>query len=109
MDSLTGDQQIDKINEEQDPNAQAKESTNVMEIIFKKLMEITGATSANEVLERFIAQKEATSRLNYLRTVTEGEKKHLEMQREHLLAQLESFKFADVKENEVYDLLDFFL
>lgn len=73
-----------------------------MEQQFKKLMEVTGATSPLEVLERFLAQKESTSRLNYLRTVTEGEKKHLEMQREILTAQLESSKFSDVKETEEY-------
>ena len=85
----------------QDSNAQALEQTNELEMQFKKLMEVTGATSQLEVLERFLSQKESTSRLNYLRTVTEGEKKHLEMQREVLTAQLESSKFSDVKETEV--------
>lgn len=76
--------------------------TGEMEMQFKKLMEVTGATTPQEVLDRFITQKESTTRLNYLRTVTEAEKKHLEMQREVLAQQLESIKFSDVKETEEY-------
>lgn len=72
-----------------------------MEQLFKQLMEMTGATTSSEVLERFISQKESSSRLSYLRTVTEGEKKHLEEQRELLNGQLEAHKFSnDGKENE---------
>lgn len=100
MESNT-DQQTGKKIGKQDSNAQAQEMTSEMEMEFKILMETTGATTSMEVLERFIAQKESTSRLNYLRTVTEGEKKHLEGQREMLLSQLETSKFSDVKENEM--------
>lgn len=77
------------------------EMTSELEMEFKKLMEITGATSPLEVLERFLTQKESTSRLTYLRTVTEGEKKHLEMQREILTSQFENSKFSDTKDTEV--------
>lgn len=100
MESNT-DQQTGKKLGKQDSNAQAQEITSEMEMEFKILMETTGSTTPVEVLERFIAQKESTSRLNYLRTVTEGEKKHLEVQREMLLSQLETSKFSDVKENEM--------
>lgn len=100
MESTT-DQQTGKKLGKQDSNAQAQEMTSEMEMEFKILMETTGSTTPMEVLERFIAQKESTSRLNYLRTVTEGEKKHLEIQRETLLSQLETSKFSDVKENEM--------
>lgn len=72
-----------------------------MEHLFKQLMEMTGATTAAEVLERFLGQKESSSRLHYLRTATEGEKKHLEEQRESLNGQLEALKFStDGAENE---------
>lgn len=64
-------------------------------------METTGATFEDEVLERFISQKESSSRLNYLRAVTEDEKKSLEIKRETLLSQLETLKFSDVKDTEV--------
>lgn len=67
----------------------------------KVLMQTTGATSPEDLLERFTAQKEAMQRLNYLRTVTEAEKRHLEMERDQLASQLEQLKFSDTKENEV--------
>lgn len=100
MESMT-DQQTGKKVGKQDSNAQTQETTSEMEMEFKTLMETTGATTPAEVLERFMAQTESTSRLNYLRTVTEGEKKHLEVQREMLISQLETSKFSDVKENEM--------
>lgn len=75
---------------------------NELEGRLKVLMQTTGATSPSDLLERFTAQKEAMQRLNYLRTVTESEKKHLEQQRDGLSSQLEQLKFSDTKENEVY-------
>lgn len=84
-----------------DSTARAEEATTEMEQLFKQLMEMTGATTAPEVLERFLGQKESSSRLAYLRTVTEGEKKRLEQQRALLSGQLEAHKFSnDGKENE---------
>ncbi|XP_031621682.1 coiled-coil domain-containing protein 151 [Contarinia nasturtii] len=74
---------------------------NELEGRLKVLMQTTGATSPSDLLERFTAQKEAMQRLNYLRTVTESEKKHLEQQRDGLSSQLEQLKFSDTKENEV--------
>lgn len=104
VESLSGEQQSGaKRTVRQDTNEVAQEMTAEMEGQFKRLMEVTGATTPLEVLDRFIAQKESTTRLNYLRTVTEGEKKHLEMQREVLMQTLETTKFADVKETEEYE------
>lgn len=103
MDSLTGDGQLtDKASEHASSSHGPSDVTYKLECQLKTLMTTTGATSPQEVLQRFTAQKEASSRLNYLRTVTEGEKKHLETQRDDLMAQLESSKFTDIKENEVY-------
>ncbi|CAD7091000.1 unnamed protein product [Hermetia illucens] len=99
--SSSGDQQTGKTEQEDDPNAQLKSMVAEMETTFKKLMEVTGATSAQEVLQRFTSQKESTSRLNYLRSAAEAEKKHLEAQREILATELETLKFADIKESEV--------
>lgn len=76
--------------------------TNQLETTLKSLMQVTGATSSLDVLTRFNAQKEAATRLNYLRTVTESEKSQLEVQRDELTALLESLQFSDTKENEVY-------
>lgn len=102
MDSLTGDaQQTAKASETASGGRSGGDVTSKLEAQLKILMTATGATSPAEVLQRFTAQKEASSRLNYLRTVTEGEKKHLETQRDNLMSQLESFKFTDIKENEV--------
>lgn len=75
---------------------------NELETRLKLLMQTTGATSPTDLLNRFTAQKEAMQRLNYLRTVTESEKRHLEIERDELSSQLEQLKFSDTKENEVY-------
>lgn len=104
--SLSGDAQLTaftaKSSDPTSANQDATDITHKLEVQLKILMNTTGATTPKEVLQRFTAQKEASSRLNYLRTVTEGEKKHLEMQRDQLMTQLESFKFSDTKESEVY-------
>lgn len=103
MESLSGDRQhTEKTNDNINGAHSPGDITYKLESQLKILMTASGATSPQEVLQRFTAQKEASSRLNYLRTVTEGEKKHLETQRDDLMAQLESFKFTDIKENEVY-------
>ncbi|XP_055371556.1 uncharacterized protein LOC129605679 [Condylostylus longicornis] len=99
--SSSGDQNTGKTDQQEDENAQLKAANTEMEQIFKKLMEITGATTPNEVLDRFISQKESTARLTYLRTAAEAEKKHLENQRETLTNELEMSKFSDIKETEV--------
>ncbi|XP_061518998.1 outer dynein arm-docking complex subunit 3 [Anopheles gambiae] len=78
-----------------------KDGASEMEQKFKKLMQATGVSAAGEVVDRFLAQREASARLTYLRTVTENEKKQLEAQRELMKAQLDAFKFADVKDSDV--------
>lgn len=83
-------------------SAKPNNAANQLESTLKLLMQVTGAKSPLDVLKRFNAQKEATTRLNYLRTVTESEKHQLEVQRDELIAQLESLRFSDTKENEVY-------
>lgn len=100
MESLSGDAQLTgktSPSSAKGPNDLA----NQLETTLKLLMQVTGATSPLDVLNRFNTQKEAATRLNYLRTVTEAEKRHLEMQRDELSSQLESFRFSDTKENEV--------
>lgn len=62
---------------------------------------MAGVSAASEVVDRFLAQREASARLTYLRTITENEKKQLEAQRELMTAQLDAFKFADVKDSDV--------
>lgn len=83
-------------------SARPNDGADQLETTLKLLMQVTGATSPFDVLKRFNAQKEAATRLNYLRTVTESEKRQLEVQRDELTAQLESLQFSDTKENEVY-------
>lgn len=105
IESLSGDPHTEDRKTADDGIGVPEEASTKMESEFKILMQATGATSPKEVMDRFLAQKEATSRLNYLRTVTEGEKKHLETERDRLLGQLETFKFSDIKENEVCVLI----
>ncbi|XP_034233396.1 coiled-coil domain-containing protein 151 [Thrips palmi] len=75
--------------------------TTFYENAFLKLKEATGVTETEEVLQRFLGQKETKSRLTYLRKVTEDEKRKLEKRKEVMMAQLEAFKFAEVKDKEV--------
>lgn len=77
------------------------EATNSIEVTFRKIMEATGATETKEVLTRFMSQREATTRLNFLRNSTETAKKDLEEERERLTASLDSQRFADIKDSEV--------
>lgn len=100
IESESIDHQVEKKEADLDPTNQVQQTTNEMELLFKNLMETTGATTSEEVVERFISQTESTSRLNYLRTVTEDEKKQMEIARESILSQLDILKFSDVKENE---------
>lgn len=100
IESESIDHQVEKKDGDLDPTNQVQRTTNELELLFKNLMETTGATTSEEVVDRFISQKESTSRLNYLRTVTEEEKKQLEIARETILSQLDILKFSDVKENE---------
>lgn len=84
-----------------DEDAIMRDNKTTMEANFKKLMGATGVTVSNELVDRFLAQREASARLTYLRNVTEHEKKRLESQREQLTLQLDVFKFSDNRESEV--------
>lgn len=84
-----------------DPIAQTKEANSKMQEVFKRLMQCTGVATPNEIVDRFLAQKEALQRLNYLRAVTESEKKQLQAQTEVMSTELDEFKFADTGESEV--------
>lgn len=97
--SGTGELQTGKT--ELDSERSGVEGTNTLEGTFRNIMEVTGATETAEVLDRFLAQREATTRLSYLRSSTETSKKNLEDERESLTAKLDAFRFADIKENEV--------
>lgn len=84
-----------------DEDALMRDNKATMEANFKKLMAATGVTVSNELVDRFLAQREASARLTYLRNVTEHEKKRLESQREQMTQQLDVFKFSDNRESEV--------
>lgn len=84
-----------------DEDALVRDNKATMEANFKKLMTATGVTVSHELVDRFLAQREASARLTYLRNVTEHEKKRLETQREQMTQQLDVFKFSDNRESEV--------
>lgn len=67
---------------------------------FETLKEATGGSTIDEVLERFYVQKETSARLSQLRTSGEEQKGKLEKKNDNLTSQLESLKFAEVKEAE---------
>ncbi|KAB0801892.1 hypothetical protein PPYR_04531 [Photinus pyralis] len=68
--------------------------------IFESLKQGTGATTTEEVLERFRAQRETDSRLNNLRNNSEIEKRHLEKTQEVLNFELEQHKYAETRDEE---------
>lgn len=61
---------------------------------------LLGETDPEDVLRRFLSQKQTLSRLSYLRSITEKEKQELQKQRDYLATELEAFKFAEVKGDE---------
>ncbi|KAG6449801.1 hypothetical protein O3G_MSEX006269 [Manduca sexta] len=71
-----------------------------MEEVFQRLMKLTGVTEPEEVFDRFRAQRETCKRLNYLQQTTEEEKLDLEQKQTTLMAELEAFKFASVKDKD---------
>ncbi|KAL0850545.1 hypothetical protein ABMA28_012323 [Loxostege sticticalis] len=71
-----------------------------MEEIFQRLMKLTGVTDTDEVFDRFRAQRETSKRLNYLQQTIEEEKLELENSQTSLMAELEAFKFASVKDKD---------
>lgn len=96
--SGSGDLQTGKTELDSEPSGM---EGNSVEKTFKRIMLATGATETGEVLNRFMAQREATTRLGFLRNSTETSKKDLEEEREQLTASLDAHRFADIKENEV--------
>ncbi|XP_054272979.1 outer dynein arm-docking complex subunit 3 [Macrosteles quadrilineatus] len=71
-----------------------------LEKAFTTLKEATGVTDTKDVLQRFLSQIETRTRLTYLKETTEKEKKQLEVRKDMMLAELEAFKFAQVKDKE---------
>ncbi|PZC74425.1 hypothetical protein B5X24_HaOG207867 [Helicoverpa armigera] len=71
-----------------------------MEDIFQRLMKLTGVTDAEEVFDRFKAQRDTSQRLSYLQQTTEEEKLELEQTQATMMAELEAFKFASVKDKD---------
>ncbi|EEB12866.1 Spindle assembly checkpoint component MAD1, putative [Pediculus humanus corporis] len=82
------------------PNEVTNQLINQLESAFNKLKLATGETEAKDVLPRFISQKKTKERLEFLKMITEKEKKQLEMKKESCLAELESSKFSEVKDKE---------
>ncbi|KAK6620703.1 hypothetical protein RUM43_010998 [Polyplax serrata] len=71
-----------------------------LEAAFTKLKVATGETETEDILPRFVSQKETKQRLDFLKRITEEEKKQLEMKKEAALVQLEATKFSEVKDRE---------
>lgn len=70
-------------------------------MVFIKVTDyVSGVTDTKDVLQRFLSQIETRKRLTFLKDTTEQEKKHLEVRKDMMLAELEAFKFAQVKDKE---------
>lgn len=101
-------------NEEDEISDAPQPPQEVLEQAFEVLKKATGATNADEVLEKFSAQKDTFNRLVLLRQEAEDKKKKLEKEVEQLNAKLEYYKYAEAKETEkktskmeqIQDLID---
>lgn len=80
--------------------ASPETTMNQLEVVFEKLKKATGELEVEMVLQRFLAQKESKTRLNFLKSSTEQEKKELDKKRDGLIAKLEAFKFSEAKDKE---------
>ncbi|CAG4927092.1 unnamed protein product [Colias eurytheme] len=87
--SMDGEPAVEEISPDQE-----------MEEIFQRLMKLTGVTEPEQVFDRFRAQRETSSRLNYLQQSIEDEKLQLERAQTTLMAELEGYKFASVKDKD---------
>ncbi|XP_073979994.1 coiled-coil domain containing protein 151 [Rhodnius prolixus] len=65
-----------------------------------RLKQVTGAKDEVEIIDKFKTQAETKRRLVKLKEVVEIEKKDLEKKKEKLESELESIRFAQVKEKE---------
>lgn len=63
----------------------------------------SGASSCDDVLDKFRAQKDTRTRLDYLKKTTESEKRQLEIKQETLSAELERYKYAQERDKEKYE------
>ncbi|XP_043276161.1 uncharacterized protein [Venturia canescens] len=75
----------------------AKDEVTRLEEAFVKLRSATGVTRTEDVLDRFLSQRETKEKLQKMRTVTENEKMNLERKRQKLTAEIESQKFSETK------------
>ncbi|XP_045489865.1 putative golgin subfamily A member 6-like protein 3 [Pieris rapae] len=85
---------------EGEPMAEEISPAQQMEDIFQKLMKLTGVTEPEQVFDRFRGQRETSTRLAYLQQTTEQEKLQLEETQTALMAELEGYKFASVKDKD---------
>ncbi|XP_038209270.1 unconventional myosin-Vc [Zerene cesonia] len=85
---------------EGEPEVEETSPDQEMEDIFQRLMKLTGVTEPEQVFDRFRAQRETSSRLNYLQQSIEDEKLQLEQAQTTLMAELEGYKFASVKDKD---------
>ncbi|XP_063907238.1 uveal autoantigen with coiled-coil domains and ankyrin repeats [Zophobas morio] len=73
---------------------------NVLSRAFEVLKQATGASSTEQVLQKFSAQRDTLERLIMLREKAEEEKMTLEKELEDLTSELEFYKYAEVKDSE---------
>ncbi|KAL4721131.1 hypothetical protein ACJJTC_009411 [Scirpophaga incertulas] len=71
-----------------------------LEKLEKRIFPPQGVTDTEEVFNRFQGQRETSKRLSYLQRTTEEEKLQLEDAQTSLMAELEAFKFASVKDKD---------
>ncbi|XP_034840843.1 outer dynein arm-docking complex subunit 3-like [Maniola hyperantus] len=85
---------------ERERSPEDQSATAQMEDTFQRLMKLTGVTDPEEVFDRFRSQRETLKRLNYLQQTTEEEKLQLEQTQTTLMAELEGYKFASVRDKD---------
>ncbi|GLV44078.1 Coiled-coil domain containing protein 151 [Carabus blaptoides fortunei] len=86
--------------EQTDDMTQEEDQEVVLNEAFDKLKEATGASTSDDVLGKFRAQKDTRTRLDYLKKTTELEKRQLELKQRTLSTELERYKYAQERDKE---------
>ncbi|CAH0770371.1 unnamed protein product [Bemisia tabaci] len=93
-------QDVSEQGQDKDKDQIQNQTSEWLETAFDKLKEATGARECEEVLQRFLTQRETKTQLMYLKDQTEREKSDLEHRRDMMDAELEAYKFAEVKDKQ---------
>ncbi|KAK7580718.1 hypothetical protein V9T40_001347 [Parthenolecanium corni] len=81
-------------------DTEVNQQSQYLEKVFETLKEATGVIDTDDVLRRFLSQRDTKTVLEKMKTLSEKEKEALIKRKEEIITELETHKFADVKDQE---------